>query len=151
VRLFAFAGLAVTTLLAVPSLTPSLYGLDLEAIRQDPNAEHRSQRALENANTALDQMRDAYLNADLDHTRSALEEADASVALAWESLDKSGKDAHRNRFFKQAELMTRQLLRRIDGLKNAMSFEDRPLIEKLRDRVSMVHDDLIKSILGKRK
>jgi hypothetical protein len=122
---------------------------DLAAIRQEPNAEHRSQKALENASSALDQVRDSYQSSDLDHTRSAVTEVSQSVDLAWESLDGSGKDARRSpKFFKQAELMTRQLLRRIDALRTSMSFEDRPLIERLRERVNAVHEDLIQSIMG---
>ena len=55
------------------------------------------------------------------------------------------------KFFKRAELSTRQLLRRIEGLAQSMSYEDRVAAEKLRDRVAAIHDDLLQGIMAKKK
>ena len=73
------------------------------------------------------------------------------MELAFESLEESGKNARNNKYFKRAELRTRELMRRIDGLRESVSFDDRALIDKLRDRVIDVHDELLKSIMGKKK
>jgi hypothetical protein len=74
------------------------------------------------------------------------------VDLAYESLSATGKDPRRDpKFFKRAELRTRELLRRLEGLGESVSFSDRSMVERVRDRVSAVHDDLINGVLTKRK
>ena len=75
-----------------------------------------------------------------------------AVDLAYDSLQQTGKDVRRDsKFFKRAELSTRQLLRRIEGVAESMSFEDRAAAEKVRDRVAAIHDDLLQGIMAKRK
>jgi hypothetical protein len=126
--------------------------LDLGAVKNEPNLERRSDRALDNANTALDSARDAYSAADLAKTQSALEEAGESVELAYHSLERTGKDARRSPGpFKRAELRTRELLRRLEGLRESFSVADRQTVDRVRDRVAEVHDDLLKAIMGKKR
>lgn len=125
---------------------------DLTAIKSEPNLEKRSERALDYANTALDAARDDYAAGDYDKTQSELEEMCASVDLAYESLSDTGKDPRKDpKFFKRAELRTRELLRRLEGLAPGMSAVDRGTLEKVRARVSDVHDNLLKGIMSKKK
>ncbi len=78
---------------------------DLASVRQEPNLERRSERALENANSAMDSTRDTSI--DLAKLTAALEEVRDSVALAYQSLVDAGKSARTNpKFFKRAELKT---------------------------------------------
>ena len=126
-------------------------GPDLAAVKSEPNLEKRSERALEHANLALDAARDAYGRGEIEQSKAELEEVGASVDLAYESLQQTGKDPRRNGKFKQAELRTRELLRRLQGFGQTMSFADRDVLDKVRDRVSMVHDDLLDGIMSKRK
>ena len=133
-------------------LKANLWALDLASIQQEPNPERRSQLAMDYAGTALDAARSAYQSSDLEKTQTSLTEVGAAVDLAYDSLQQSGKEARRDpKFFKRAELSTRQLLRRIEGLAQSMSFEDRIAAEKVRDRVAAIHDDLLQGIMGKRK
>jgi hypothetical protein len=133
-------------------MTLSLLAFDLGSIKNEPNLERRSELALAYANTALDQAREAYDAGDVAKTEAALGELRESVELAYQSLEETGKDARRNpKFFKRAELKTRELMRRLDGLRSTVGFEDRPLVEKVRDRVAEVHDDLLKGIMSKKK
>ena len=126
-------------------------GFDLAAIKQEPNLERRSERALENASAAMDAARDASTAGDPEKTKAGLEELRDSVDLAYQSLTESGKSARRNpKFFKSAELKTRQLMRRLDGLAQAVDAEERGFVEKVRERVSKVHDDLIQDIMQKK-
>ena len=60
----------------------AVLAFDLGAVKSEPNLERRSDRALDNANTALDAARDAYSAADLDKTQSALKEAGAVPAFS---------------------------------------------------------------------
>jgi hypothetical protein len=126
-------------------------GPDLGAVKSEPNLEKRSDRALDNANLALDAARDAYGRGEVEQSKAALEQVGASVDLAYESLQQTGKDPRRNGKFKQAELRMRELLRRLEGFGQTMSFTDRGILDKIRDRVSMVHDDLLEGIMSKRK
>jgi hypothetical protein len=74
-----------------------------------------------------------------------------SVDLAYQSLVDSGKSARRNpKFFKKAELKTRELMRRLQGLSQAVDADDRVFVESVHDRVSKVHDDLIQDIMQKK-
>lgn len=125
---------------------------DLAGVKSEPNLEKRSDRALDNANSALDAAREAYNKGDLDESKAELEEVGASVDLAWESLTNTGKDPRRDpKWFKRAEMRTRELLRRLEGLKDTFSFADREPVEKVRDRVSVIHDNLLQGIMSKRK
>jgi hypothetical protein len=125
---------------------------DLAGVKTEPNLEKRSELALENANAALDQAREAYTGGDLAKLRMELDEVGDSVDLAYQSLEETGKDARRNpKFFKRAELKTHDLLRRLEGFREAASYEDRALFEKLRERVAQVDDDLLKGLMSKKK
>jgi hypothetical protein len=133
-------------------LSTQIYAADLTSIRQEPNLERRSQLAMDYAGAALDTARNDYQAGDTARTEAALDEVSASVDLAYQSLLDTGKEARRDpKFFKRTELATRQLLRRIEGLADAMGFQDRPLADKVRDRVAAVHDDLLKAIMSKKK
>ena len=132
-------------------LAAQLYALDLGAIKQEPNLERRSDLALQYANSALDTARDAYTAGDIDKSGAAIEEVGSSVDLAYDSLEQTGKDPRRSpKFFKRAEMSTRQLLRRLDGMIESMSVADRFLAEKVRGRVADVPENLLKGIMKKK-
>jgi len=125
---------------------------DLGSVKVEPNLERRSELALDNANEALDTARDAFHANDTAKMQTALDEITDSVDLSYQSLVDTGKDARRSpKFFKRAELKTRELLRRLDGLRLAVDVESRASVEKVRDRVAEVHDNLLKSIMSKKK
>ena len=125
---------------------------DLASVKSEPNLEKRSDRAMDNANLALDAARDAYNRGEYEQSQAQLEEVGASVDLAFDSLAQTGKDPRRSpRFFKRAEMRTRELLRRLEGLRDTMSFADRGAVDKVRERVSAIHDNLLQGIMSKRK
>jgi hypothetical protein len=132
-------------------LAAQLYALDLGTIKKEPNLERRSDLALQYANSALDAARDAYAAGDVDKTGAAIEEVGSSVDLAYDSLGQTGKDPRRSpKFFKRAEMSTRQLLRRLDGMIESMSVADRLVAEKVRGRVADIHENLLKGIMKKK-
>jgi len=129
-----------------------MMAFDLSTVKSEPNPEKRSERALDNANLALDAARDDYNAGNIDKSQTELEEVRDSVDLAYESLSGTGKDPHRDpKFFKRAELRTRELLRRLEGLAPGMSGVDHGTLEKVRERISAVHDNLLNGILSKKK
>jgi hypothetical protein len=124
---------------------------DLAAIKLEPNLERRSERALDNASSAMDLARDASSAGDTEKLKAAVTELRDSVDLAYQSLVDSGKSARRNpKFFKKAELKTRELMRRLQGLSQAVDADDRAFVDTVHDRVSKVHDDLIQDIMQKK-
>jgi len=138
--------------LSIALLAAQLYVVDLATIQQEPNPERRSDLALQYASTALDTAREAYTAGNIEKTEAAFEEVGSSVDLAYDSLGQTGKDPRRSpKFFKRAEMSTRQLLRRLDGMMESMSVADRALIEKVRGRVADVHENLLKGIMSKKK
>ena len=138
--------------IALSFFTANLWAADLASIQQEPSLERRSQLAMDYAGTALDTARSAYQSSDLEKTKAFLSAVGDAVDLAYDSLQQTGKEARRDpKFFKRTELATRQLLRRIEGLTELMSFEDRAIAEKIRDRVAAIHDDLLQGIMAKKK
>jgi hypothetical protein len=130
----------------------SLWAIDLASIQQEPNLERRNQLAIQSANSALDTARTTYQANDLDKTRASLDEAGEAVSLAYSSLKQTGKEARRDpRLFKRTELATRQILRRIEGMAESMNFEDRALLDKLREQVTAIHENLLQDIMAKKK
>jgi hypothetical protein len=124
---------------------------DLTAIKLEPNLERRSERAIDNASAAMDAARDASSAGDEAKMKASLEELRDSVDLAYQSLVDSGKSARRSpKFFKKAELKTRELMRRLEGLAQAVDSDDRAVVEGVRDQVSKVHDDLIRDLMQKK-
>jgi hypothetical protein len=117
---------------------------DLKQAMAEPNLERRSKLALDNAAAAYQTARAAYDNA---------AEITESVDLAYASLMKTGKDPRKSpKWFKQAEIETRNLLRRIETFQQQMSFADRELLDKTKAKVQQVHDDLLVGLMeGKHK
>jgi hypothetical protein len=125
---------------------------DLTSVTTEPNLEKRSERALDYANLALDAARDHYNAGDYDKSQNDFLEVRDSVELAYQSLSDTGKDPRKDpKFFKRAELRTRELLRRLEGIASGMSSLDRGALEKVRERISEVHDNLLNGIMTKRK
>jgi hypothetical protein len=125
---------------------------DLESVKSEPKLEKRSELALRNAELSLDEASAAYQQGNMEKTRASLNEVRDSVDLSYQSLLDTGKDPRRNsRYFKNAEKATRQILRRLDGLKQTMSFVDHEALDPVLQHVSDIHDSLVRGIMGKKK
>ncbi len=126
---------------------------DLAQVRAEPNLEKRSRAALENAERALKDSRKAYEAGDLKETAALLDEVKESVDLADISLKETHKDPIRSpKHFKNAEIKTQTLLRRLEALSQDMNVADRPLVEKVKERVQEVHETLLQGVMvGKKK
>jgi hypothetical protein len=42
------------------------------------------------------------------------------------------------------------MLRRIEGMAESMNFEDRALLDSLRERITAIHESLLQDIMGKK-
>jgi hypothetical protein len=147
--------MAIRSLLAVAlalAFTPAMQA-DLKKALAEPDLGKRSKLALDNAVSAYQGARDAYQTGDMERTKAGIEEIEQSVDLAYESLNETGKNPRNSpRWFKNAELATRDLVRRIASFEDQMSYNDRPLLDKVKARVQQVHDELLLGLMeGKKK
>jgi hypothetical protein len=126
---------------------------DLKAALAEPDLEKRSGLALDNASQALKAAREAYDNGNNVLFTSLASEIEQSVDLAEKSLQQTGKDPRNHpKWFKRAEISTRDLLRRLDALQQGMSYLDRPQLDALKAHIAKVHDDLLLGLMeGKHK
>lgn len=132
-------------------LTLFLALVDLSSVRSQPNAEKRSELALDNANHAIDEARAAYQSGDMAKTGAELNEVRESVDVTLDALESSGKQPRKSKYFKQAEIKLRQMLRRLSGFRDEMSVEDRKPLDDAATRVQEVHDRLLSEIMSKKK
>jgi len=126
---------------------------DLKPALAEPNLERRSKLALDNAAALLDAARADYTKGDNARVAAEIAELRESVDLAYKSLQDTGKNPRKSsHWFKYAEIHTRDLLRKLDTFENDMSFDDRPPVQKAKEEVQKVHDDLLLGLMeGKPK
>ncbi len=123
---------------------------DLTAAKNEPNLEKRAALALDNARDALKAAQTAYMEkGDLKATSAALQEISDSVQLAYDSLVATGKNPRKKpKYFKHAEIRTRELMRQLDDFRAQMSALDRDEIEQTRRSIQKIHDALLEGIMG---
>ena len=122
---------------------------DLQEAKAEPNLEKRSKLALDNAEQALTEARAAYAKGDNTQVEARAAEIRESVELAENSLHQTGKDPRRSpRWFKHAEIVTRDLLRRLDSFGQEMSATDRPMLDAVKGDVQQAHDHLLLGVMG---
>ena len=124
---------------------------DLTEVKNEPNLEKRSEKALENANVAVDEARKAYKSSDLAVFGSWLKEVEESAELSYQSLEDTGKAARRSpKFFKRAEMKIHALAKRLEALGGDVNFEDRVLVEATRKKLSDLEDKIVFEIMTKK-
>ena len=126
---------------------------DLKRAQAENNLEKRSQLAMDNAVSQYQVARKAYDQGENERAAAAIAEIMESVNLAYTSLTKTGKDPRKSsKWFKKAEMETRDLVRKLDSFQQVMGFTDRPMLDQVKARVQQVHDDLLLGIMeGKHK
>jgi hypothetical protein len=138
VRVMAVAGLLVAGLSAA----------DLQPAKNEPNLEKRSRLALAIADQAISEAREAYSKEDMKTVTAKLAEVRESVELAQTALAATGKKPGRSPGpYKYAETKSRELLKRIEGLKQEMDSTDREAVEPVQNRVQEIHDAWLDGIL----
>jgi hypothetical protein len=129
-------------------LTASLTAADLQPARNEPNLEKRARLALTIADQAISEAREAYNKSEIKVAEARLSEVRESVELAQTALAATGKKPGRSPGpYKYAETRSRELLKRIEGLKQEMDSSDRSIIEPVQNRVQEIHDAWLDGIL----
>jgi len=125
---------------------------DLKAALAETNLEKRSDIALANASAALKAARKAYETDDNAAVEAGVSEIRASVELASHSLRETGKNPRNHpKYFKKAEIETRDLLRRLETFQQEMSYTDRPMLDALKAYIQEAHDGLLSGLMGEKK
>ena len=125
---------------------------DLASVKAETKLDKRAQKALDNADQAFKAAQKAYLDGNLKESEAAFQEVGESVVLADESLRGTGKNPSRSpRHFKNAEIRTRELIRKLTDFGQRMNFEDRAQVEKVRATIEKIHDELLLGIMGGKK
>lgn len=126
---------------------------DLKRVMAEHDLGRRSKLALDNAEAALKAARAAYDLGETEKVAAGVDEIVESVNLASDSLNQTGKNPRNSpKWFKQAEIQTRDLLKRLETFQRDMSFNDRPMVDKAKTRVQEVHDSLLLGLMeGKHK
>jgi hypothetical protein len=137
-------------------LMPLLAGCllaDLKPALAEPNLEKRSRLALDNAAAALDAARAEYAKGDNERVAAGIAEFQQSVDLAFKSLEDTRKNPRRSpKWFKYAEIHTRNLLRKLDAFERDMSYADRSMVEQVKADLQQIHDRLLVGLVeGKPK
>ena len=140
--------LAVVTTMLPYLIVPAMRAADLQPAKNEPNLEKRSRLALANADQEVSEAREAYAVQNMKATESKLGEVRESVELAQAALIASGKKPGKSPGpYKYAETKSRELLRRLEGLKQEMDLADRAVIEPVQNRVQEIHDAWLDGIL----
>jgi len=127
-------------------------GADLASVKAEPNAEKRSELALQVAGEALDASKAAWRQGDASTFQTKLEEVGAAAELCLSSLHDTGKPPYKLvKWYKKAELSTRELSRKLEGFAQEASLDERPAIQKVTERVQTVHEELLLGVLSRKK
>lgn len=138
-------------LLSLPLSLPCL-GADLAGVRAEPNPERRSERALANADTALDEARKSLEQGEQEKLISAIGEIRDSLLLSKESLEQSGKNPRKNpKYFKRAEIGIRKLIRRLENFRFDVTVDDRKPVDDLIEKAHAVQEEILQGIMTKKR
>lgn len=138
----------IVTALVLAFAAPGLVHADLKVALAERDLGKRSKLALDNAVVAMKQARAEFEKGDNEKVAAAAAEVRESVDLAYDSLKSTGKDPRKNpKWFKHAEIETRDLLKKVETLQRDLSFQDRQMLDQLKVRLQQVHDDLLVGLM----
>ena len=124
---------------------------DLDAVRSEPDLNHRSELALSNAEEKIDAARKAYEAGDNSGEAADVQEVSDSVTLCYESLQQTKTAPRKSRYYKRAELRISVMLRRLTALRDEVNFDSRAGVETALKKLSDIHDELLSDIMSKKK
>ena len=137
-------------LIALFGLTLCLGAADLEAVKKEPDAQKRSNLALDVAVAALKDARalpgEGGSSADLQKDMDTMIEA---VELSLKSLRDTGKRPNKlAQAYKRGELKTREMQKQMENLVQALAFDNRPPAEKAQAQLNVLHDEFLFGVMS---
>ncbi len=142
----------LTLLLAVFALWGGQPPAGLDAVRTEPRADKRYEKALDFASEQITVARKDYRDGRIEQFRQCVENVGEAVKVCDQTLRGTGKNPSKSpKHFKRAEMRMREIIRRLTGLEGDVSVEDRGVIAKVKTSVQEIHDNLLFDIMGRRK
>jgi len=137
-------GFILLALLAAPP--PS----SLDEVRAEPRLEKRSELAIEFARAEPARASKTVVESG---SRPILEEAlkhvSESCQLALDSLRQTGKRPNKlSKQYKKGEMRTRAYVKELTDLALALSLDDRPSAEEVRNKVQLLHEEFLLGVMG---
>ena len=145
-----FRLLAAVILFAAGALaeTPA----SLEAVKAEVNPEKRARLSTDYARAAVKRVAEFYGEGKPEQGAALLREIQEAVELTQESLKAAGKPAHKNtKHYKRAEIETRRLMGELGDLDRRLGYDERDALLAVRARVEQVNQELLMSIMTKKK
>lgn len=124
---------------------------DLAKVRAETRPAQRARLAMDNANEQIGNASKSYKTGGLTAARAALDEVLESVELAKQSLDRTGRNPRTSSDYKNLEIKTRALLKKLGGLVESMSFQEREDLKPLLGALHKIHDDTLTAIMEGQK
>ena len=124
---------------------------DIGQVKSEPDLERRSELALADADRDMDLLKQAFTGGDEKAEHEALLEVRELVDVSYDALEHSKQAPRRSKYYKNAELHLRALLRRLNSFRDQVSFDGRAAVDAVIQRVSDVHDELLTAIMSKKK
>ena len=124
---------------------------DIGAVKSEPDLEKRSELALANADRAIDEAKQAYSSGNDKAEQTALVEVQESVEACYEALEHTNKAPRKSKYYKNAELKVRALIRRLASFRDEVGFDARQSVDAVMKKLSDVHDQLVNDVMSKRK
>lgn len=120
---------------------------DLDRIRMESDPPKRAVKAIEYSSQCLNQARNLVSKGEFDDAQATL----VTMAEAAE-LARDATQAKRNvGSMKKVEQRSRDLMRRLETLKLDFPVDDRESVEAIHHRLQKVQEDVLASIMGRRK
>lgn len=117
----------------------------LGEINQERDPAKRSELALSAADESFDHARDFYQKGAIEKGDAALENMTSALDVCVQSLAVSNKA----RFYKKAELRIAYLQRRMSGLVEDLSIQERGWAEQTKRKLEAIHDRILDGVMRK--
>lgn len=124
-----------------------LLALDLAAVKAEPDPVKRASRALDYAFEQLAEARKLTTGGSAEALKTTAEQVAAGIDLM---VDTFGQAKRRTGDLKKAELRLRDLIRRLETLRQDAPFEERPVIEAVETRARASNEKLLELVMEKR-
>jgi hypothetical protein len=124
--------------------------LTWEKVLAESNLEKRSEKSLDYAHALLTAKKKPFESGEPVDVPALIKQVRDAVDYAVKCLQDSGKNPRKSpKYYKKAELKTRELARRLDNLAKALGYEERQPVEQAFRHVERIHEDLLHAVMTK--
>lgn len=124
-----------------------LLALDLATVKAEPDPVKRANRALDYAFEQLAEARKLTTDGSAEALKTTAEQVAVGIDLM---VDTFSQARRRTSDLKKAELRLRDLIRRLETLRQDAPFEERAVIEAVETRARASNEKLLELVMGKR-